>query len=123
MLNVLALFSGIGGFSLGLEQTGGFETVAFCEIAEYPRKILKKHWPKIKCYPDIKKLTYDQLKNDGHEKIDVIVGGYPCQPFSIAGRKKGEKDTRLKHVYLSEKGLKIFDEIFSIQKKEYIKLF
>ena len=94
MLKVLDLFSGIGGFSLGLEKTGGFETVAFCEIAEYPRKVLKKHWPRIKCYPDIKKLTYEQLKKDGHEKIDVIVGGYPCQPFSIAGRKKGEKDTR-----------------------------
>ena len=65
MMRHLDLFSGIGGFSLGLEKTGGFETVAFCEIAEYPRKVLKKHWPRIKCYPDIKKLTYEQLKKDG----------------------------------------------------------
>ncbi len=93
-LKVLDLFSGIGGFSLGLEATGGFETIAFCEIAEYPRRVLKKHWPKIKCYPDIKKLTYAQLKKDGYEKIDVIVGGYPCQGESGAGRQKGLEDPR-----------------------------
>jgi DNA (cytosine-5)-methyltransferase 1 len=93
-LKVLDLFSGIGGFSLGLEATGGFKTMAFCEITEYPRKVLKKHWPKIKCYPDIKKLTYEQLKKDGHEQIDVIVGGYPCQGESVAGRQKGLEDSR-----------------------------
>ena len=97
-LRHLDLFSGIGGFSLGLEATGGFETVAFCDIEEYPRKVLKKHWPHVKQYTDIKELTYDKLKSDGlvsnTEKIDILTGGYPCQPFSVAGRKKGEKDPR-----------------------------
>ena len=93
-LRHLDLFSGIGGFSLGLEATGGFETVAFCEIEEFPRQVLQKHWPHIKQYKDIKELTYDKLKADGLGSIDIITGGYPCQPFSQAGRKKGEQDPR-----------------------------
>ena len=90
----LDLFSGIGGFSLGLEATGGFETVAFCDIEEFPRKVLQKHWPDVKQYKDIKELTYERLKADGIGPIDIITGGYPCQPFSVAGRKKGEEDPR-----------------------------
>jgi len=93
-MNHLDLFSGIGGFSLGLEATGGFKTVAFCEIEEFPRKVLQKHWPNVKQYEDIRKLNYDRLKADGIGLIDIITGGYPCQPFSVAGRKKGEKDPR-----------------------------
>jgi len=93
-LKHLDLFSGIGGFSLGLEATGGFETVAFCDIEEFPRKVLQKHWPGVKQYEDIKELNYEKLKADGLLPIDIITGGYPCQPFSIAGRKKGEKDPR-----------------------------
>jgi DNA (cytosine-5)-methyltransferase 1 len=94
MFKHLDLFSGIGGFSLGLESTGGFETVAFCEIEKFPRKILKKHWPHVKQYKDIKELTNEQLETDGIIPIDIITGGYPCQPFSVAGRKLGEKDKR-----------------------------
>ena len=94
MLKHLDLFSGIGGFSLGLGATGGFETVAFCEIEKFPRKVLKKHWPHIKQYKDIKELTNEQLETDGIIPIDIITGGYPCQPFSVAGRKRGEKDKR-----------------------------
>ena len=94
VLRHLDLFSGIGGFSLGLEATGGFETVAFCDIEEFPRKVLQKHWPHVKQYEDIKELNYEQLKADGLVPIDIITGGYPCQPFSVAGRKKGEKDPR-----------------------------
>ncbi len=98
VLRHLDLFSGIGGFSLGLEAMGGFKTVAFCDIEEFPRKVLQKHWPHVKQYEDIKELNYEQLKADGlisdNEKIDIITGGYPCQPFSVAGRKKGEKDPR-----------------------------
>ena len=93
-LKHLDLFSGIGGFSLGLEATGGFETVAFCDIEEFPRKVLQKHWPGVKQYEDIKELNYEKLKTDGLLPIDIITGGYPCQPFSVAGRKKGEKDPR-----------------------------
>ena len=94
VLRHLDLFSGIGGFSLGLEATGGFETVAFCDIEEFPRKVLQKHWPGVKQYEDIKELNYEKLKADGLLPIDILTGGYPCQPFSIAGRKKGEKDPR-----------------------------
>ena len=87
-LRVLDLFSGIGGFSLGLERTGGFETVAFCEIEDFPRRVLKKHWPDIPIFEDVRKLT----KGDLDGPIDVICGGYPCQPFSSAsrGRKVAE---------------------------------
>ena len=82
-LRVLDLFSGIGGFSLGLERTGGFETVAFCEIEEYPRRVLKKHWPKVPCYEDVRTLNADTLARDGIS-IDVICGGFPCQDVSTA---------------------------------------
>ena len=93
-LKHLDLFSGIGGFSLGLEATGGFETNAFCDIEKYPRQVLQKHWPHVKQYEDIKELNYERLKADGIDSIDIITGGYPCQPFSIAGRQKGEQDPR-----------------------------
>jgi DNA (cytosine-5)-methyltransferase 1 len=88
-LRVLDLFSGIGGFSLGLERTGGFETVAFCEIEEFPRKVLRKHWPKVPIYDDVRTLDADGLGT-----IDCITGGYPCQPFSYAGKRDGAEDDR-----------------------------
>jgi DNA (cytosine-5)-methyltransferase 1 len=62
---VLDLFSGIGGFSLGLERTGGFRTVAFCEIDPYCRQVLKRHWPEVPCYDDIRALTAARLAADG----------------------------------------------------------
>lgn len=86
-LKVLDLFSGIGGFSLGLERTGGFETVAFCEIDPFCQKVLKKHWPDVPIYEDVRTLNYDGA-------VDVITGGYPCQPFSTAGKRKGSDDDR-----------------------------
>ena len=89
MLKVLDLFSGIGGFSLGLERTGGFETVAFCEIEDYPRKVLSKHWPDVPIHKDVRELTSEQV---GH--VDLICGGYPCQPFSHAGKRQGAGDDR-----------------------------
>jgi DNA (cytosine-5)-methyltransferase 1 len=90
-LRVLDLFSGIGGFSLGLERTGGFETVAFCEIEEFPRRVLAKHWPEVPCYHDVRDLTADTLGRDGIT-VDVITGGFPCQDISVAGRGAGIKD-------------------------------
>jgi len=87
-LRVLDLFSGIGGFSLGLERTGGFETVAFCEIEPFPRKVLAKHWPGVPCYHDVTKLTGDILARDGIT-VDVITGGFPCQDISTAGKQAG----------------------------------
>lgn len=93
-LRLLDLFSGIGGFSLGLERTGGFETVAFCEYAEFPRKVLAKHWPNVPIYPDVRELTAERLNADGLGRIDIICGGYPCQPFSYAGKREGAEDDR-----------------------------
>jgi DNA (cytosine-5)-methyltransferase 1 len=92
-LRVLDLFSGIGGFSLGLERTGGFETVAFCEIEEFPRKVLAKHWPKVPIYHDVRELTADRLRADGIG-VDVICGGFPCQDVSVAGRMAGIEGSR-----------------------------
>ena len=130
MLKVLDLFSGIGGFSLGLERTGGFETVAFCEIEDYPRNVLAKHWLDVPCFEDVRELTHERLKevladtgslrrdSGGAEQplqglgssgetrsstrtrqaakqtIDLICGGYPCQPFSHAGQRRGSEDDR-----------------------------
>lgn len=90
---VLDLFSGIGGFSLGLERTGGFETVAFCEIEEFPRKVLAKHWPKVPCYDDVRTLTAARLAADGIT-INAICGGFPCQDISIAGHGAGLSGSR-----------------------------
>jgi DNA (cytosine-5)-methyltransferase 1 len=87
-LKVLDLFSGIGGFSLWLERTGGFETVAFCEIEEFPRKVLKKHWPEVPCYNDVRELTGEILRRDGIS-VDVICGGFPCQDISSSGKQGG----------------------------------
>ena len=87
-LKVLDLFSGIGGFSLGLDRAGGFETVAFCEIESFPRKVLAKHWPEVPCYEDVTKLTGDILRRDGIS-VDVITGGFPCQDISVAGKQAG----------------------------------
>jgi DNA (cytosine-5)-methyltransferase 1 len=87
-LKVLDLFSGIGGFSLGLERTGGFETVAFCEIEPFPRKVLAKHWPGVPIYEDVRTLTADTLARDGIA-VDVITGGFPCQDISATGAQAG----------------------------------
>ena len=93
-LRVLDLFSGIGGFSLGLERATndgkytGFETVAFCEIEAFPRKVLAKHWPGIPCYDDVRTLTAERLAADGIW-ADVISGGFPCQDISLAGKQAG----------------------------------
>jgi DNA (cytosine-5)-methyltransferase 1 len=87
-LKVLDLFSGIGGFSLGLERTGGFKTVAFCEIEPYPQKVLRKHWPDVPIYDDVRTLTADRLRADGIA-IDAIAGGFPCQDVSESGPKVG----------------------------------
>jgi DNA (cytosine-5)-methyltransferase 1 len=86
-MNVLDLFSGIGGFSLGLERAG-FRTVAFCEIEPYARRVLAEHWPEVPCYDDVRTLTAERLKADGIS-VDVICGGFPCQDISVAGRGAG----------------------------------
>jgi len=94
MLKTLDLFSGIGGFSLGLERTGQFKTVAFCEIDKYCKLLLQKHWKGVKIYDDVKKITKEGFEADGIPSPDVITGGFPCQPFSVAGKQKGTSDDR-----------------------------
>lgn len=87
-MKVLDLFSGIGGFSLGLERAG-MQTVAFCEIDPFCRKVLRKHWPDVPIYKDVKELPYVG-------PVDVVCGGFPCQPFSTAsaGKRGGTQDDR-----------------------------
>lgn len=83
-LRVLDLFSGIGGFSLGLERTGGFETVAFCEIDADRRADLASLWPNAPIFSDVSALKADQVT-----PVDVISAGFPCQDISTAGKKAG----------------------------------
>lgn len=83
-MNVLDLFSGIGGFSLGLEQAG-MRTIAFCEVDPACQLVLKKHWPNVPIFDDVKTLT----AKDIHETVDVICGGFPCQDISLAGKGAG----------------------------------
>ena len=88
MIPLLDLFSGIGGISLGLERTGAFETVAFCEKDAYCRAVLAKRWPGKPCYDDIRKLTADRLARDGLFPR-ALAGGFPCQDLSLAGKGAG----------------------------------
>lgn len=87
-LKVLDLFSGIGGFSLGLERTGGFETVAFCEIEEFQRGTLRQNFPGIKIYDDVRSLSKHVLERDGIS-INAITAGFPCQDISLQGFRRG----------------------------------
>ena len=87
-LPLLDLFSGIGGFSLGLERSGAFRTVAFCEIDPFCRRVLAKHWPEVRCYDDVRSLSARQLSADGIG-IEAICGGFPCQDVSLAGARAG----------------------------------
>lgn len=84
-----SLFSGIGGFDLAAEWMG-WENIFHCEIAEFPRKILKYHFPKSICYEDIKKTDFTKHRGE----IDIISGGFPCQPYSNAGKRRGKEDDR-----------------------------
>jgi len=85
----LDLFSGIGGFALAAEMVGGIDTVAFCEIDPWAKKILAQNFPNIPIHNDITKIDGTKFKN-----IDILTGGYPCQPFSTAGNRKAENDPR-----------------------------
>lgn len=87
-MRVLDLFSGIGGFSLGLERAG-MQTVAFCEIDQFCRAVLKKHWPDVPVFNDVRR-----IKDDFTGPVDLICGGFPCQPFSVAGKQRGADDDR-----------------------------
>jgi DNA (cytosine-5)-methyltransferase 1 len=83
-LKHLDLFSGIGGFSLGLERTGGFKTVGFCDSDKKTHLVLKKHWAAVPIYDDV-----STLKGSDLGTIDIITGGFPCQDLSVAGKGAG----------------------------------
>ncbi len=88
-MKVLDLFSGIGGFSLGLEAAG-METVAFCEQNPFCQKILAQHWPTLPIHSDITELNGYEYRGS----VELVCGGFPCQPFSVAGKRLGAEDDR-----------------------------
>ena len=99
-LKLLDLFSGIGGFSLGLESTGFFETIAFVEKDKFCQKVLKKNFNNIPIEEDIRNVKGERYA------ADVITGGFPCQPFSVAGKRKGTDDDR----YLWDETIRVVRE-------------
>ncbi len=92
MFRHVDLCSGIGGFALGFEWAGLSKPVLFCDIEEWPRKILAKHWPDVPIAKDVKELANDPDRNV--PDCDIITAGYPCQPFSLAGERRGAEDDR-----------------------------
>ena len=101
ILRGLSLFSGIGGLDLAFEWAGGVVS-AMCELEPYCRKVLRHHWPHVPLFEDIR-----ELKGSDVGAVDVIYGGFPCQPFSVAGNKRGKDDTR----YLWPEFLRLVSEI------------
>jgi DNA (cytosine-5)-methyltransferase 1 len=99
-LRTLDLFSGIGGFSLGLESTGFFKTIGFVEKDKFCQKVLKKHWSNINIEEDIRNVKGEKYQ------ADVVTGGFPCQPFSVAGKRKSTADDR----YLWDEMLRVIRE-------------
>ncbi len=99
-LKLLDLFSGIGGFSYGFERTNRIKTIAFCEKDQFCKSVLSKHWSNTKIYNDVRDIKGSEIK------ADIVSGGFPCQPFSVAGKRRGKDDDR----YLWDETLRVVAE-------------
>jgi len=87
-LTHLDLFSGIGGFALAAKWNG-YRTVGFCDNEPYSQAVLKKHWPEVPCHKDIR-----EVRGELYAGVTLLTGGFPCQPFSVAGKQRGKDDNR-----------------------------
>jgi len=96
----LDLFSGIGGFALAAKWNG-YRTVGFCDNEPYAQAVLKKHWPEVPCHKDIR-----EVRGELYAGVTLLTGGFPCQPFSVAGKQRGKDDNR----YLWPEMLRVIQE-------------
>ena len=93
-LTHLSLFSGIGGLDLAAEAAG-FVTVGQIECADFPRKVLEKNFPDVERWRDVKQFTVDDFRQrTGYSTVDILSGGFPCQPHSLAGKRLASRDER-----------------------------